>query len=293
MPRVSVIVPTYNRSAFLKKTLTSIVTQSFSDLEILVFDNASVDNTTEVVKEFTDPRIVYHKNIVNLGVVENYNAAFQKSKGELIHIFSDDDIMHASCIEKLVNIFDQNRDIKLVHCGVKTIDINDKVTCDFHWGLNIAGNNLFLRSTEFQHPSQVYSFLYSKWNFICMPSVMIRNSILSEIGVLNNNVKFFCDWDFWLRISLNNKLFYLNETLVYYRQHTTNIYSQNNCTNSFRELVNMKINTGTIKNIFQKLNAAIISMRQVDFYFGRINRAYVILCFLKLIFVNQLEIKQK
>jgi hypothetical protein len=201
--------------------------------------------------------------------------------------------MHASCIEKLVNIFDQNRDIKLVHCGVKTIDINDKVTCDFHWGLNIAGNNLFLRSTEFQHPSQVYSFLYSKWNFICMPSVMIRNSILSEIGVLNNNVKFFCDWDFWLRISLNNKLFYLNETLVYYRQHTTNIYSQNNCTNSFRELVNMKINTGTIKNIFQKLNAAIISMRQVDFYFGRINRAYVILCFLKLIFVNQLEIKQK
>lgn len=98
-PRITVVIPTYNRSALLKDAIRSVLNQTYADFEILVSDNASTDDTSDIVASFKDRRIHYHRHERNVGMGANYRFALTKPETELIAYLSDDDLYVPELLE--------------------------------------------------------------------------------------------------------------------------------------------------------------------------------------------------
>ena len=98
-PSISVLLSTFNGAAFIRQSVTSVLEQDFEDFEFLIVDDASGDSTPTILTEFTDPRVDFTCNQANLGLFENLNLLVQRSRGALVKLWSQDDIMHPNCLE--------------------------------------------------------------------------------------------------------------------------------------------------------------------------------------------------
>jgi glycosyltransferase involved in cell wall biosynthesis len=123
-PKVTVIIPTYNRAHLIKRAIKSVLNQTFQDFEIIVVDDGSTDNTEEVVKSFNDLRIKYIKHQKNLGASAARNTGIKNSKGEYIAFLDSDDEWLSEKLERQIKIFEETKDKRLgfVYCGAIFID---------------------------------------------------------------------------------------------------------------------------------------------------------------------------
>lgn len=123
-PRVSIGLPVYNGERFLSEVLSNFLGQTFSDLEIVVCDNASTDGTERICREFaqSDARVRYYRNQENLGANPNFNKAFYLSKSPLFKWAAHDDIYDRTYLESCVGILDANPDVVLAHSATSFID---------------------------------------------------------------------------------------------------------------------------------------------------------------------------
>ena len=101
-PLVTIGIPTYNSERYIKPCLESILRQTYSNLEIIVSDNGSADDTEKMVFSYKDPRIKFNKNPENLYCYGNYNVIIGLAKGELVAIYHSDDVYESSIVEKEV-----------------------------------------------------------------------------------------------------------------------------------------------------------------------------------------------
>jgi glycosyltransferase involved in cell wall biosynthesis len=226
MTKVSIIIPTYNRAAYLKACIESILSQDYDNFEIIISDNASTDNTTEIVKAFNDPKIIYHRNETNIGVVGNHNKALELSTGEYIHIFSDDDLMLADCIKKKAEILNAHPSVGLVHSDINIIDEEGKIKSNDHWAKSAWKKWFEIHSESKLFSNKEYHiYLYRIRNFISMPSVMIRKSVIDKVGYMDTSLKYIIDWDYWLKITLFFDVYYVDQKLISYRLYSTNFYN--------------------------------------------------------------------
>jgi len=123
MPKVSVIIPTYNRAEFLRSAIESALTQTYTDLEIIVSDDKSTDHTKEVVRSFIDERTKYIRNKGKKGVSAARNSAILASKGEYIAFLDDDDEWFPDKLQRQVEVLDHSRpNICGVHSNLLEID---------------------------------------------------------------------------------------------------------------------------------------------------------------------------
>ena len=241
MPKVSVIMPTFNRKAYLKAAIESVLLQKIDDFEIIITDNASTDGTDELVASFTNESIRYFRNEKNIGVVNNYNKALELASGEYVYIFSDDDIMLQDNILKKVKILDAYSNVSLVHSNIKIINEIGQITSGKHWAGSYYDKwNECHCSDLLSSGKKYFEILYNHWNIISMPSVLVRRSVLNKVGVLNTKTHYFCDWDLWMRICLFSDVYYLSETLLDYRIHASNTISEINHEIKTNELVLIK-----------------------------------------------------
>ena len=90
--RVAVLLPAYNAGKFIGETIQSVLAQSYGEFELLIFDNASDDNTAAVIASFGDPRIRYHRNEVNLGFHGNVNLALSATQAPYVVVMNADDV---------------------------------------------------------------------------------------------------------------------------------------------------------------------------------------------------------
>ncbi|MBD2774457.1 glycosyltransferase family 2 protein [Iningainema tapete] len=121
-PLVSVIIPTYNRVEYLKEALNSAVKQTYQNIEIIVSDNCSTDNTQAVVESFPDSRIRYWRQPTNLGMFANQMYAFKAGRGKYVASLHDDDMWKEDFLEKLVPLIDANPNLILAFCDQYIID---------------------------------------------------------------------------------------------------------------------------------------------------------------------------
>ncbi len=136
VPKVSIGLPVYNGERFLKEALDAILSQTFTDFDVLVYDNASTDSTEAMCREYAarDSRIRYHRHYVNLGAGKNYNLTFLDSTGEYFKWAAHDDVMAPTFLEKCVAALDAHPEV--VVAFPKMMDIDD------------AGNHLPERVTS-------------------------------------------------------------------------------------------------------------------------------------------------
>jgi glycosyltransferase involved in cell wall biosynthesis len=210
-PLFSVIIPTYNRASKLQRTIESVLGQSYDNFEILVMDDGSTDNTAEVVASFADPRITYRWDKNFGGPARPRNRGITLAKGEWIAFLDADDWWTA---DKLQVCFD---------C------INDKVDLVYH-DMQIVTDQprLFSRKIikSWQVRTPVLMDLLLRGNAIVNSSVVVRRSLLEQIGGINESVEMIAaeDYNTWLRIAqLTAQFVYLPRILGYYLTHNQSI----------------------------------------------------------------------
>lgn len=125
-PKVTIAIPTYNRAGFLTQAIESALFQTYPNIEVLVADNASGDDTSGVVKQFNDSRIRYFRHDVNYGLVYNWNFCLQEARGEFFLMLSDDDVLERDAIEWYVSQFD-NPGVVLAYSNITYINENSQI----------------------------------------------------------------------------------------------------------------------------------------------------------------------
>src|ERR1035438_1370812 len=107
LPLVSICIPTYNTGNYIAAAIQSVLDQTYTNLEIIITDNCSTDNTIEIINSFHDPRISYFRNDHNFGVEYNWNKSLKLAKGKYLKLLCADDIIYPDCIREQVSVMEQ------------------------------------------------------------------------------------------------------------------------------------------------------------------------------------------
>lgn len=120
-PRVSILIPVYNREKYIADCIQSALDQTFHDFEIVVVDNASNDGTWEICQEYAarDNRVRIFRNASNIGPVRNWIRCAQEARGEYSKILFSDDLLEPDCIERMLQCLDGRSDVGLLFCAAR------------------------------------------------------------------------------------------------------------------------------------------------------------------------------
>jgi glycosyltransferase involved in cell wall biosynthesis len=215
MPLVSICVPTFNSARFLRETLDTLLLQSYTNREIIVSDNASTDETCEILREFEEMhgiRVLY--NLENRGAGENFNRLIAAANGEYIGIYHADDLYHSTIVEESVKVLSRDTDLGLVGTMAKAIDVNGAELFDYH--LSVSGHGKYL----FNEAMLAMLRTAGSAIFFITPSIMVRTGVFSEVGFFDQErFKSSVDYEMWLRIARRYPVAVIDSKLMSYRLH--------------------------------------------------------------------------
>jgi glycosyltransferase involved in cell wall biosynthesis len=206
MPKVSVIIPTYNRADCLRSAIASVLGQTFQDFEIIVVDDASNDNTAETVAAIQDQRIKYLRHDANTGEAGSRNTGVTNATGEYIAFLDDDDEWLPEKLELQVDLLDKSPPIV---GAVYTTSIRIE---------RATGKTL----SQWVPKKMGYIFrdMLSK-NWIGSPStVALRRECFEKVGLFDPTVAFGLDYDMWIRVSEMYHFECIQRPLVKYYIHS-------------------------------------------------------------------------
>lgn len=208
-PKVSVCIPTRNRSDFLRRAIASALTQTYQDYEILVVDNASTDRTADVLATFSDRRIKYFRNEHDMGMVGNWNRCLQLATGEYVAFLHDDDIWLPNFLERMVEVLNTHHDVSYVHCSCRLMDMEGAVF-DIHkvW------------QEDWLRPGAEALVELIPEQYIYFSTVVARRSCYRTVGSFDESVTDAADIDMWFRLALPHNLAYVAEPLALIRVHS-------------------------------------------------------------------------
>ena len=198
---VSVVIPSYNDSSYVKEAIHSVLSQTYENIEIIVVDDGSTDDTKEVLKEYKD-RIKYHYQ-KNKGLSGARNTGMKLAKGKYISLLDADDLYHKDRVEKQVNFLENSSGCVFSYSGYR----------HFYDGKP----DELLKLKYKYHSGNVFKKLLRK-NFIAPSGVLFRKDILDKIGFFDESLKSCEDWDYWLRVSHEGLEFsYIPEAITFIR----------------------------------------------------------------------------
>jgi glycosyltransferase involved in cell wall biosynthesis len=208
VPKVSVVLTTYNRAHLLGATIESILSQTLEDFELIVCDDASQDATERVGREYEkrDHRVRYRRGLENLGMPGNLNAGIEAAAAEYIANLHDGDLYERTLIEKWSAALDRFPRAAFVFNAYRAIDANGHTVCIFREPLEpcVAGSALleqiFFRRWRFDSPV---------WG-----TVMGRRSAYLAVGLFDPRFGFVADVDMWLRLAERFDVAYIPEPLI-------------------------------------------------------------------------------
>lgn len=210
-PLVTICLPTYNAGKTVKKTLDSILNQTYQNLEIIIVDNASTDNTLEIVHENYDNRMRIFRNETNIGAENNWNRCLEKAKGEYIAIFHADDVYLPTMIEKQLSCFLQYPDIGAVFTSANFIDENGNIFGEFPLPA-------IFNEKQVVNFDEIFPLILENYNFFMCPSAIVKGELYKDLSPFRYE-KFLSssDLDMWLRILERCPVAILKDKLMCYR----------------------------------------------------------------------------
>lgn len=216
---VSVLIPSYNHEKYVGDCLESVLAQTYSNIEVIICDDKSKDNTCEVIERYRQrleekfSRICIIKNEKNVGIVKNCNKLMSLARGDYYKLLASDDMLRPDGIEKLVLFMESHKEHDLVYSYVDRINVN---TTFKDLVKNTINNPIKYSSVS---GKSITSQLMAE-NFIVAPSVLIPKETVERWGVFSEEF-IFEDWEYWLRVSVDGSIGYLDESTAYYRDLET------------------------------------------------------------------------
>ena len=207
-PRVSVVIPTYNRAALLIEAVESALAQTFGDLEVIVADDGSTDGSAERVEELGDVRIQVLRLDHSGTPAVARNAALSRSRGELAAFLDSDDVWFPEKLARQVAVLDRSPDVGLVCSNASVIDEDGNEISD-----------RYLPPDEGASGDVLEKLL--DVNFVVNSSAVARRELVQRAGGLSEDPRLRAveDYDLWLRLAATGKVVYLAESLAGYREH--------------------------------------------------------------------------
>lgn len=201
MQGVSVIIPTYNRAGKIKQSILSVLNQSYNNIEIIIIDDASTDNTREIINELQDDRIIYYRldNRVGASGARNYGVSL--AHNEIIAFQDSDDTWEENKIQLQMDKLKSDKEFALVYCPYLYEKKGKKI--------KIPSNVFLCEELE----GYIYNSL-KKCNKIGTPTMILKKDVFNIVGGFNTDLKALEDWDFVLKLSKKYKIGYVNEKLV-------------------------------------------------------------------------------
>jgi glycosyltransferase involved in cell wall biosynthesis len=200
-PLVSVILTTYNRAHIVSKSLQSVLTQTYRNFEAIVIDDNSTDNTKEIITNIAckDSRVKYFRNNENKGPAGARNVGINLAKGEFIAFADDDDEWFPNKLEKQVNLLQTlPENFAVVYSGFYKIIGTEKTY--------IPPKNIYPKE------GSILSSLL-KGNFVGTPSILVRKSALLDVGLFDEKLLMFEDWELVIRLSKKYQFKLIDEPL--------------------------------------------------------------------------------
>jgi glycosyltransferase involved in cell wall biosynthesis len=213
-PLITLIVPTYKRPHMLKRTLNSVVSQTYPHFQACVYDNASQDHTSQIVHQFTqrDKRIKYHLHSENIGSNNNFQYGLKRANTPFFSFLADDDLLMPHCLEEAMQKF-----AEYPHIGIfvgKIVIMDQKK--------NIRG--IYLNDWEANRcytPRELLENLIHSRSILLWTSMIFRKEVIDKIGLLNPRI-FWHDLDFLLRAVSHFSLYLSNTVCGIIHEHSSN-----------------------------------------------------------------------
>jgi glycosyltransferase involved in cell wall biosynthesis len=217
-PLVSICIPTYNYERFLPEAIASACAQTYRDVEILVSDNCSTDDTPRLAAAMVrgDPRIVYHRNEHNLGMVANFNRCLELAAGRYVKFLCADDALAPECVARMVEILEARSDVALVTCGREWTD--DAMRPRRYTG--------YARESATVAGIDVIRQCFFYGNLIGEPTaVMFRKD--QALRGFSDRYSQLMDLEMWFNILRCGSLAFLQQSLCRIRQHAGQATQEN------------------------------------------------------------------
>ncbi|HLG11833.1 MAG TPA: glycosyltransferase [Dehalococcoidia bacterium] len=213
-PRVAFIVPSYNYGRFLAQAVDSLLSQTFVDMEIIVIDDGSTDETAEVLKRYeADGRIRIVRHAQNQGNIRTFNEGIELAQGDFVGILASDDyFQRVDAVERAIALMDAHADVGFVYFAQTVVDEAGQPIsiCQPAPGDYVRGG-----LEEFADQAFGVSIDGS--------GLIIRRACHSEVGVYDARYPHVADWDLWFRIMMCYSVGYVADLMVAKRAHSANM----------------------------------------------------------------------
>jgi hypothetical protein len=210
-PLVSVLVPSYNGARFLREALDSLLAQTYRNVEIILLDDASADETPEIVREY-EGRITYVRQPANLGIYDNVNVGIERAKGELIATYHADDIYLPTIVEAQVAFLQAHPEVGAVFAADLFVDAEGREYGRLTLPPEVRGN------WPLDYSTILNALLTYKNRFLVCPTAMVRASVHGEVGAYRQSrYRNTADLEMWLRIARRYPIAVLDTHLMKYR----------------------------------------------------------------------------
>lgn len=212
MPRTTILIPTYNRARWLPGAIESVLAQTERDFALVISDNASTDETPQVVARYDDPRITYVRREENCGLNAHYNSWFERIETEFLFVIPDDDRLLPDALATTEAALDANPSAAFVHAQVDVIDEHDALIAAAHDMTGLKGDTVE-SGAEFIRRSMEMSYRVHA-STVNLRTEAVRTTLLDERDYP------VTDLGHWMRVALGYDIVFMARPLARYRIHS-------------------------------------------------------------------------
>ncbi|GIV76552.1 MAG: hypothetical protein KatS3mg050_0946 [Litorilinea sp.] len=199
-PRISIVTPSYNQGRFIEETIRSVLLQGYPDLEYIIIDGGSTDESVEVIRKY-EPWLAYWVSEPDRGQSHAINKGFGKARGEIIAWLNSDDVYLPGTFGKVVSQFNREQTAGLIYARARICDQNRFPTGQ------LVGRKFSIDQ------------LFEGRNPVAQPSAFFRHDCFRRVSGLNENFHFAMDHDLWIRMGLLSKAIFVDDVWSEFRTH--------------------------------------------------------------------------
>jgi len=232
-PIVSVVIPTYNRAEFITRSVKSALKQTIKNIEVIVVDDGSTDNTNQVISNINDERLRFIKLFENKGAPAARNIGLKNSKGQYICFLDSDDEILPSKLEKQLEVFNNLKEKKsIVYCGFYYI---------------YSKTNEAVKEFIPKEKGDIYNKIIEN-NCVGSPTPLIHRECFEKSGLFDESLESCQDWDMWIRLSKHFKFEFIPDCLAKVYIHGNQISTNLKTKIAAREKILQKYRNDIILN---------------------------------------------
>lgn len=214
MPKISVILTSFNHESYIREAIESVLYQTFSDFELIIWDDASTDASWSIIQEYKDPRVKAFRNETSRRAIYGVNRSIgEVAKGEFIAMHHSDDVWRVDKLAVQLALLQERCDVGAVFTGVEVID---------EAGVAVTDENVFYTKVFDPENKKRHQWLrkfFLQGNALCHPSVLVRKQCYDKCGLYRYGLAQVGDFDMWIRLCMQYEIHVVPEPLVKFRFH--------------------------------------------------------------------------